>query len=515
MTSLQAGPAFTLPDDPDDDLLGVHDVVSFVMCAAAPVTVTGGVISMAFAVSGVTTLPLVFLLIWVVLSVFAVGFTAMQRRITNAGAFYAYIAHGLGKPTGVAAGWAAMLGYTMLLIGLYGIIGTAVQPVLKTWLGITAPWWLVALVACAVVGFFGLRSAKDRSRLLLVLLVAETVCVLAFSVANLANPVAGGIDLRPFQPAELFGSGFGAAFAVAILGFTGFESATTYAEEVRDRRTTVASAIRVCLISTAVLYTLFSFSVTATVGVDEAVATAQREGGDLMFTLAAINTHPVFATVGHLLFASSVFAAMLSYHSAAGNYLFSLGREGILPRAFEQPSAKGGPKWASALLTGLSLATIVLFLITGWDPQVHMFYWLGTTGGFGVLSLLALTSWAVLGYRLDRKGESKAVGLLAPGVALALLALILFAVVTDFHTLLGVEAGHPARWMLPCTFLVAALVGYARAAFVYVNRPDVYAGIGLGAHSATGRATLDPDGTADPDRHDAAADTGHDREGSR
>ena len=37
----------------------------------------------------------------VILLFFSVGYSAMSRHITNAGAFYAYIANGLGRPVGI------------------------------------------------------------------------------------------------------------------------------------------------------------------------------------------------------------------------------------------------------------------------------------------------------------------------------------------------------------------------------------------------------------------------------
>jgi len=41
-----------------------------------------------------------------VLALFAVGYAAMSQRITNAGAFFAYVAAGFGRRAGVAAGLA-------------------------------------------------------------------------------------------------------------------------------------------------------------------------------------------------------------------------------------------------------------------------------------------------------------------------------------------------------------------------------------------------------------------------
>jgi hypothetical protein len=50
------------------------------------------------------------------------------RRITNSGAFYAFIAADLGKTAGVAAAGVAaalvaLLSYTLLQVGLYGALG--------------------------------------------------------------------------------------------------------------------------------------------------------------------------------------------------------------------------------------------------------------------------------------------------------------------------------------------------------------------------------------------------------
>ena len=77
---------------------------------------------------GVTGFPIAFIIVALLLALFAVGYVAMSRHVTNAGAFYTYVTHGLGKPVGVAAAWVALLAYSALQIGLYGIIHAAVEP---------------------------------------------------------------------------------------------------------------------------------------------------------------------------------------------------------------------------------------------------------------------------------------------------------------------------------------------------------------------------------------------------
>jgi hypothetical protein len=74
-----------------------------VLAGVAPLTVAAGVIPTAYATTGLTGIPAAFVVVAVILGVFAEGYVAMARHVTNAGAFYALIARGAGRPAGVAA----------------------------------------------------------------------------------------------------------------------------------------------------------------------------------------------------------------------------------------------------------------------------------------------------------------------------------------------------------------------------------------------------------------------------
>src|SRR2546428_5175866 len=126
--------------------LGVASVVFFVVAAAAPLTTMAGGATTGFAVTGVLGIPVAYLVIAVVVTVFAVGYVAMSRHITNAGAFYTYIVQGFGRVPGVAASFVALLAYNAMQIGLYGIFGTALSGLLRTLFAVAVPWWMCALV---------------------------------------------------------------------------------------------------------------------------------------------------------------------------------------------------------------------------------------------------------------------------------------------------------------------------------------------------------------------------------
>ena len=102
------------------DRLGVPSVLFFVLAGVAPLTVAAGVIPTAYQTTGLTGIPAAFVAIAVILGLFAVGYVAMTRHITNSGAFYAFISRGIGRAVGVGAALIALLSYSFLQVGLYG-----------------------------------------------------------------------------------------------------------------------------------------------------------------------------------------------------------------------------------------------------------------------------------------------------------------------------------------------------------------------------------------------------------
>ena len=80
--------------------LGVIHLTFFTIAAAAPLAVVAGVVTTTYAVTGNTGVPLSYILIACALALFAVGYAAMSRHVANAGAFYSYLANGLGQNLG-------------------------------------------------------------------------------------------------------------------------------------------------------------------------------------------------------------------------------------------------------------------------------------------------------------------------------------------------------------------------------------------------------------------------------
>ena len=65
------------------DRLGVPAVLFFVLAGVAPLTVAAGVIPTAYATTGLTGIPAAFVVIAVILAIFAAGYVTMARHIRN------------------------------------------------------------------------------------------------------------------------------------------------------------------------------------------------------------------------------------------------------------------------------------------------------------------------------------------------------------------------------------------------------------------------------------------------
>jgi amino acid transporter len=479
------------------DRLGVPSVVFFVMSAAAPLTVVAGVVTTGYGVIGITGVPFAFIAIAVTLGIFSVGYVAMSRHITNAGAFYTYVANGLGRPLGVGAAWMALLAYNALQLGLYGIIGDVVSTALSAPpFNVANPpqWWVIALVAWALVAILGVLRVDINGTVLAVLLCAEIAITVVYSVVNLAQPGPdgnGSLTFDTLMPQNLFVTGFGAVLVITFLGFTGFESAVVFSEESKNPRRTIAMATYVSIAIIGVLYAVSSWAMSVATGPENIVKDSADQGVGLMFGLAAARLPEIFIQIGTILFATSVLAALISFHNTVARYTFALGRERVFPAFLSSTGRRSGAPIAGSLVQSfVGLAVIVLYAVQGWDPVTQLFFWIGTTGGFGILTLVTITSIAVMAYFIRKpQGENVFRRIIAPLVAFIALGIITYYAVINFDGLLGVPPDDPRAWIFPAVFPAIGLLGVLWALILKVSKPDVYQSIGLGANTVTGVAT--------------------------
>jgi amino acid transporter len=465
------------------DRLGIAAVLAFILAGVAPLTVAAGLIPAAYATTGLTGIPAAFLGIAVLLAVFAVGYMAMSRHIINAGAFYGFVSQGLGRAGGVAAALMALWAYSCLQIALYGMFGPVLAAQASAHLGLHAPWWVWALGAWAVVAVLGLLRVEITGRVLGLLTAVEIVVILALSISGLAHPAGGHLSFATLSPHALTSGGagtLGVLAVIAVLGFSGFEQGPVLAEEaIHPRRTIpVTTFTALCLIG--VVYGGSAWAMAAHAGENHVVAAAGAQGPALLFGLGtgALNQ------AGQWLFLTSLSAACMSFHNSVLRYAYSLGREGVLPGWLGRTAGNSIPRAASMTQSGTGLVAIAAFAVFRWPPQTGLFFGGGTTGGLGVLFLLALTCAAVIMFfRKDPRGEAVWSRLIAPAFAGVVLVILAVLAVQHYSTLLGVQPGALAAWALPASYAVLFAAGLIWGMYLRAWRPDLYQTIGLGVYA--------------------------------
>lgn len=480
------------PADADAGLgkrtLGVPALVFMIIAASAPLTVVAGGTTSNFAVTGVLGIPLSFIVLGICLALFAVGYAAMSAHIRNAGAFYAYIAQGLGRAAGVGAAWVALIAYNAMQVGIYGLFGFASASFIGSKLGMEIPWWATALVGFVIVGWLGINKVDLSAKVIAVLVGFEFLAVLVFDIIAMAV-APEGLSGASMDPSNLFTAGAGAALAFSIAGFMGFESAAIYSEEAKDPKRSIARATYIAVAVISLFYAFSGWATTIATGPSQIVAKSRELGPDLIFVFLSEHGGMLIADITQVLFITSLFAALMAFHNAVARYVFSLGREGVIPRSLARVNPRTfAPVAGSLSQSALALVMLVIFAVAGIGselgalyPVLTFFTWLTNTGAFGLVLLLVLISAAVIGYfRKHGAGYSLWTRVVAPALAMISLGIVFVMIVANFNVLIGAEGPSTLSWLLPALVVVPGIAGVAWGLYLKSARPQLYAGIGHG-----------------------------------
>ncbi|MFE1379950.1 APC family permease [Streptomyces sp. NPDC058740] len=454
--------------------LGTADISFFVVSAAAPLTVMAGVAPVALVLGGIGA-PAGYLLAGITLAVFAVGFTTMSRHVRSGGAFYAYIARGLGTPVGIAAALVAMVGYNGMEIGVYGLLGSATADTAHALWGVDLPWLPIALAGLLLIWYGGYRSIDFGAKVLGVLLVAETGILLLLAGGVLIEGGADGLSPASFAPGNVLVPGMAAVLAFAFSAFTGFESTVIYRREARDPDRTIPRATYIAVAFLGIFYAFVVWTVIQAFGDDRVVAAASDDPGGLFF--AAITTYvgAWAADLMHLFIVTSIIASLLAFHNAINRYGLALAEEGVLPAALGRIHPRHrSPYVAGVVQTVLGAVVVLGFAAAGADPYAQLLLWVNTPGMLGLMALMLLAALAVVRYfRRVPHREGALRTLVAPVAAAVLLAVAIWLVASKVQLFTGASATVDAVLLavVPAVFVLGLLLAHR----LRRTRPEVYA----------------------------------------
>ncbi len=464
--------------------LGALSVTFMVIAAAAPLTVVGGIMPVGFIAGNGIGFPVMFLVATAILLLFSVGLVAMSRHLPDAGAFFTYISHGLGRVPGSGAAYLALICYTTVQCAVFSFLGYSISNNIVHLGGPELPWWIFTLASIAVVGFLGYRHIELSSKVLVFVLLTEIGIVLLLAIAVAIRGGAEGLTFETFVLENILSGAPALGLMFAIASFIGFESTVVYRSEVRNPNRTIAVATYSSAIIIGLFYLVAGWAMLNGVGPQKLLE--MNAAGEL--TDLAVITSEYLGTVGAVviavLFLGSMFACVLSLHNVITRYQYSLGRLGVLPGKLASVHAKhSSPHVSSLVQAGTATVLMLIVLLSGMGP-INAFTWFAGVATLAIVVLMASTCLAVITFFARTKVERNPWRtVVAPGLGFIGLVVSAVLIATNFPLLVGDvnDAGEPAWGLLSTVLLIVVLagpvVGVTQALVLRARKSPVYENI--------------------------------------
>jgi amino acid transporter len=454
--------------------LGVASIVFMVVAAAAPLGVIGGVVPLGIASGNGAGFPATFVASTIILLLFAIGFTALTPYVDEAGAFFSYVRQALGFPTGIGIAFLALVSYVAIEAGVYGLLGPAGSDIVTLFGGPAVPWWVFAAVAFAVTTFVGYRNIQLSSRVLAVLLTAEIAIVLILDLVIVVRGGHHGLSTGIVNPNAVFSGSLGIGLLFALISFVGFEATAIFRDEARDPERTIPRATYAALILIGAFYTVTSWALISAWGDGDALTKAKDSGSTFLSDTAHEYIRTAGADVITVLYFTSLFACILSFHNVASRYVFALSQKDVLPAPLSLPHQRhGSPHLASLVISVVVAISIVLAVVFQLNPITQFYTWFAAATTVGFVVLLIATSVAVLVFfARDRRDYSQWRVRVAPALGLVGLSVTLVLILSNLDGLAGSNAlGWGIVGILVIAFALGVFVGSRPGAPAKAARP--------------------------------------------
>src|SRR3954466_9432671 len=196
--------------------IGIVAVLFMAVANAAPITAMTSNTPIAVGFGNGLGAPAGFLFATIILTLFAIGYVAMARYITTAGAFYGFISHGLGQVWGMASGLLATVAYVIFEGSLVGGFAYFASDALKSSFDVDVNWMVFALAGTLLIGILTYYSITLTAAVLSVTLTCEVVLLLALGISVLIKGGPSGyLFSEPVPVAPAFKSLEAGAFGTS------------------------------------------------------------------------------------------------------------------------------------------------------------------------------------------------------------------------------------------------------------------------------------------------------------
>ena len=409
--------------------IGLTEVLFQSITHMAPAVATALSIGAATLLAGgITPLAVVLALIAALFTAYSIG--ELAKHLPSAGGMYTYVARGLGSFAGWLMAWAFLLAEPIVPAALYASFGFYAADFIKTITGFSNDWtWLPLAAICGlVVWFLVYRGVALSTRVGVALGLIEIGIFVAVSTLLIINAgsrntlsvfVPGADGIKPALQGMVF----------CLLAFVGFEAAAPLAEETRDPRRTIRSAVLWSAILIGIFYVFCYYAATVFFGPDKMQATfLGANGGNPWGGMA----EQVLPGIGSLLVTFAIINSSLANASAGANAstraIFALGRTRLLPAALAAVHPRYRTPVNAVHVQGilgivLAIGLGILFFNQKNGGPLTTYIWIGYALGLLFAGMYIAVNLAVIGFywRSERSEFNWLKHLVVPIVGIVLL----------------------------------------------------------------------------------------------
>lgn len=363
--------------------------------------------------------PLVYVIGLVAMVFTALAYAQMAKSFPLAGSVFSYVGRGIHPGLGFFAGWAILLDYLLVPTLLYVFAAESMVglfPGTPRWL-----WAIVFVVVNTIINLAGIGSLKIANRVFLAIELVFVVIFVVIAVRAINGdslPNVGWSTLPLWDSNAVTAPLIASALSIAVLSFLGFDGISTLAEESTGRKNPAGRAMIIALFVVAFLFVVQTWLASLLAG--GRASFSDDEAGNAFFTLvqAASNTGWMNAFFAVNVMAVG-FANAMAAQAATSRLLYSMSRDGQLPKFLSKISSRKVPISAILVVSGLSVVLVLFFV-----GQIGL---ISSLVNFGALFGFCLLHVSVVWYYVVRqKSKNYLLHLVVPTLGFLIIGYVLF-----------------------------------------------------------------------------------------
>lgn len=423
------------------------------------------------------SLVLSFIFVWPGILLIANTFGEFAKRLPTAGGLYTWNVHAWGKNFGFVYGWTLIGAYLVFSSAGFAVLGGWVHEWFLQAFSVDAPWWIFTIGGLGYIAILAYLGVVQSIKAMIFFLFTEIILLLVLALwVVFSGGGPSGISSVPFTISGANTAGLaGIIIAVpfAILSHVGIEEGATLGQEMPRPRRSIASGIWLTAIIVPIFYIFVSYALVLGFGIDRMGADWANTDAPLQSVASSI-WGPAGLSIVSFSAAISILAFSQGAFMAGVRVLFTLGREGVLPKRLGKTTKFGTPG-ISVIVTCIIVAVLAFPLAFAVGP-FHVWNYFGFLISIAFTVSYICTHAGLIRYTL-KIGEFN---FLRHGVFGSLGALIfIYPLVSTVY-----PAPQGSYQILPYIYIIWVLIGLMLLLYTRHYRPDVITAVGTSISEA-------------------------------